>query len=282
MVVQPGTEDVTHHIEVMLYCNLKCLEQSITGRADRMLDLMEKFAELVDPSNAQMDLSVLNQHVRGEKATIWFRVKNLSPDGKSQDGSPGLDVGFTLLAPDVDAVKWIDIHMMMHQCEDIDIVHQYAHKESWSLTGFGMSIANAPEQRYILSPPEYSRNYMLSSFLFFRELGFVKPNQGVMVALTEADPKETSIQAVIGAEGLVRLGVQAWSPRSDTSAWLKAVPGCSKHHKPEVTDIYGVSRLFASLPEEFQMFGDKKGFGMAVTWRQYEVITDGVNADSLM
>jgi hypothetical protein len=283
IVVAPGMDDITHHVEVMLYCNLRAFEQSVSGRSARMLDLLEKFAAVVDP-NTTPDLSALNQHIRGDKASIWFRVKNLYLDG-TVPGGPGIDVGFTCHAPEVAAVKWIDIHMLMHQCEDIDNVRSYANKESWSLTGFGMSIGQVPEQRYILSPPQYRRNYTLASFLFFRELGFKKPNQGVMEALTNSDPKEMSLQATVAVEGLIRLGVQCWSPRSDTHAWIKAAPACSKLHKPEIPDIMGVSRLFQALPEEFMFFSDKRGFGTSVTWRKYDPRSfdaDGLGADGFM
>ena len=45
------------------------------------------------------------------------------------------------------------------------------HGKSASSPGCGSSFAMQPEHRLTVAPPEFSRNYLLATFLYLRELG---------------------------------------------------------------------------------------------------------------
>ena len=122
--------------------------------------------------------------------------------------------------------------------EDTFHVLQHIHSHMWKVSALGFSLFR--KGACIVSAKPWDLNpssRLLSSFFFFRELGFIRPGDGVIIAVSRARPDDFFINFYLGEQGLIKTHLQLEMRNKDSVEMLTKKQILPSNHTGKVFGI---------------------------------------------
>eukprot|EP00397_Hematodinium_sp_SG-2012_P038666 GEMP01042097.1.p1 GENE.GEMP01042097.1~~GEMP01042097.1.p1 ORF type:complete len:386 (+),score=88.61 GEMP01042097.1:207-1364(+) len=191
------------------------LEYGVRGSCDKLVGMIKKFLIQCEiPLDPFESMTRNIQELQCVDMTFWCKIKHLQPRTacRNDEFTPGIDAGYVLHC----AVPWGTADIIMPQVDDQDNIRDHMHKEGRSPCGIGASLVPVePESRIVfhLEGTGTSKKGLMAMFVFFRSMGFPKPEEEVVRLLSSTAPSGYLIVVHIGPEGLTCLTATLESPK---------------------------------------------------------------------
>lgn len=195
---------------VTFYTDGSYFEYDIRGPIGELPALCHEFMESIEmPTDTFDTMQETLKDTKCEIISLWCVLKNIKGDDICRKtGLPGIDLGFTLHYN----VPWTLCDMLVPHVDDLELVRKYCNEENVVPTGYAQSLLPQDAEYRLIFKLEKeadegveSMKTLLKMLLFFKALGFTKPEDLVVEALTTSQASEYEVTACLGEKGLKRL-----------------------------------------------------------------------------
>lgn len=179
----------------------RTLELYITGDSDNMAALLLDFGKKYLPNGRMLSLMYqVQEELKAPKLTLWCRIKRMGPSG----GKSGVDAGYIVPG----SVDWQVADLVMPPSADQDALREQSSGRHLP-DSFGCSILpNDPERSLSFNvTAKTPQKCLLHAFLFFKAMGFMKPEELVVQELDKLSATQLNIRVFLGTKGLTRIAM---------------------------------------------------------------------------
>jgi len=213
--------------QIVIASDLSFFELSIMGEAQDMLEKAYDFLDSMnvpeDARNAFLEMYKFSKQayeaVMPPELSLWCRLKNIGTE------VPGVDCGVTLNSQ----LEWLVADLLMPIGDDQDALRAHAVQEQHKPSFYSCSLLpQEPERSLTFELANAApQRLIMSSFFFFKSLGFVKPEDTVVRALSNCQVLKCWVTAAMGPKGLTKLMLRLWECSSATAMELAPLVGCT-------------------------------------------------------
>lgn len=239
---------------IVVSTDMANFELSVSLDSEQAKDVAQQFMETCGAQQAMLQhMQMVTTQLHCEKTVMWCRLKRMGTR------TPSLDVGFEVRSP----VSWIVADLLLPPCSDLDLVRDHSWQESLLPSGYGCSLIPKEPERYLLFDVEQAvnsnRNSLYSCLFFFKALGFVKPDDKTMKALTNLLVPQMAVRCSMGPRGLIRMAMVFVDPLHPDAKSLAAAVDF-----PFADGLYGIPKKLDSLPSTVHFAAEDRGFTVAI------------------
>ena len=189
--------------------DLESFELSIRAPKELMLRLANRFLEACKVP----DLRMLQQfaQLQGERldvpeVSLWCRLKRLGSD------CPGVDAGFHL----DHSLEWLVTDIVVPKSEDQAALRNNAMSHRLAPFAYGASLLPLEPESSLTFDMETGsmKSSILSALFMFGAMGFEKPEDLGLTAITHVDAMKCCLLASLGPKGLTRMALRFEKPQA--------------------------------------------------------------------
>lgn len=205
--------------------DLESFEVSIKAPKDLMLRLANRFLEACKVPDLRMmsQLSQLESELQEPEISLWCRIKRM---GKAEQG---VDAGFHI----EHAIEWLVADIMVPKSEDQAALRNNAMSNRLVPHAYGASLFPIEPESSLSFDMETGslKSSILSALFIFKALGFAKPDDLSLTAITHVDAMKCHLVAFLGPRGLTRMALRFQEPSSANCAMdlTSACNACNVH-----------------------------------------------------
>ncbi|CAK9113668.1 Beta-carotene isomerase D27 [Durusdinium trenchii] len=193
--------------------DLESFELSIKASKELMLRLANRFLQACKVPDLRMmsQLSQLQHEIPVSEISLWCRIKRM---GKPEQA---VDAGFHLDHP----VEWLLADLVLPKCEDHASLRNNAMSNRLVPQSYGASLFPVePESSLSFAMATGSfKSSLLSALFIFKAMGFAKPSDPSLTAITHVEAASCDLLACLGPRGLTRMGLRFNQPTPN--GWIE-------------------------------------------------------------
>lgn len=202
---------------VFIATDLSYMEVRATAGTERLLSLIEKFMDRHEiPKRSFMEIKKVLGEVKATNLTTWCKIKHICGGSLHK---PSVDAGVMIEA----MLDWTIADMLMPPVDDQDALRDYAQKQQHDPVMYGASILPLEPEKQLafeVTTEEThvsSKQLFVAAFLFFKSMGFTKPEDKVERLLASVASGRFLISVLMGPKGLTRVVMSVVEPKEQVA-----------------------------------------------------------------
>lgn len=218
--------------QIVIATDLSFFDISITGDASDMLRIADDFLTFMNVPDDDRGMYEFTKQayeaVMPEALSLWCRLKHIGTE------VPGVDCGITLNSQ----LEWLVADLLMPIGEDQDALRAHAVQEQHKPSFYSCSLLPKEPERCLTFELANAapQRLIMSSFFFFKSMGFVKPEDTVVRALSNCHVLKCWVTAAMGPKGLTKLKLRLWECNPSTPMELAPLLACP-HNGQELARV---------------------------------------------
>jgi len=217
----------------LIATDLTYMEIRLLAVTDKMMEAMRNFMVTCKIPTRQFEaVEKVVEELEPQRLTLWCKLKNL---GKNK---PTVDTGISIQR----SLDWAIVDVLMPAVEDQDALRKYALKQRYVPVMYGSSVLPIEPEKHLAFEVTTEETHVsqkqlfVASFLFFKSLGFTKPEDKVDRLLGSCANGRFLITVLMGPKGLTRVSMSVIEPKKEVAAELAFTLG-SKYREEVVNEI---------------------------------------------
>lgn len=202
--------------------DLSYMEVRLLVVTDTLMGLIVQFMRTCGIPDRQFKKveKVVNE-LKPPRLSVWCKLKNI---GRRK---PTVDTGVSIQR----SLDWAIVDVLMPPVEDQDALRKYALKQRYCPVMYGSSILPIEPEKHLgfevttEATHVSQKQLFVASFLFFKSLGFTKPEDKVDRLLGSCVSGRFLINILMGPKGLTRATMSIIQPKKQVAAELASSSG---------------------------------------------------------
>eukprot|EP00930_Biecheleria_cincta_P041840 TRINITY_DN28751_c0_g1_i1.p1 TRINITY_DN28751_c0_g1~~TRINITY_DN28751_c0_g1_i1.p1 ORF type:complete len:395 (-),score=85.68 TRINITY_DN28751_c0_g1_i1:31-1164(-) len=236
--------------------DLESMEVSIASSKELMLRLANRFlAACKLPDLRLLDqMAQVSSVMKAPETWLWCRLKRI---GRAQQS---VDAGFFI----DDTMEWMVADIVVPKSQDQEALRNYAMQDRLVPHGFASSLFPIePEAMLSFQMDSGSlKSSIFTAFFLFKSMGFAKPEDEVLRAVTSVNALRCQCSASLGPKGLTQLAIRVISPRGEVAEQMAKASGFRYFFK----QLAEVESEMGDAPMTVGYSAEMRGYTVSVTW----------------